>query len=457
MTLSVPLGVATGTWAGIAVALVLCLLVAGPVLAVCVYALLRRSPDADELAVADVARFVELRERARSELAATRSLERFIELKEEARGHLWPTAAERARRPRGAAEPAHAPPVAAPTSPPVGSPRAHVRAVRRRWKGEGMRVLVAGAAGAIGQRLVPQLVASGHQVVATTRSREKLELLRGLGAEAVLMDGLDRLEVGEAIARTEPDAIVHQMTALASMSDLRHFDRGFAVTNELRTKGTDHLLAAAEAAGVHRFVAQSYTGWPNIREGGPVKTEDDLLDPHPPAQQSQTLAAIRSLERAVLEARLEGVVLRYGSFYGPGASEQLLELVRRRKLPIVGSGSGVWSWIHVDDAAAATVAALERGAAGVYNIVDDQPVAVAEWLPYLAEVVGAKPPRHVPVWLGRFAAGEVAVSMMTQIRGSSNAKARRALSWRPRWASWRDGFRYGLTDPARRSPARGAA
>jgi nucleoside-diphosphate-sugar epimerase len=457
MASSVLLAVATGTWAVIAVSLVLCLLVVGPVLAACLYALWRRSPDADERAVADVARFVELRERARSELGATGSFDRFIELKEEARRHLWPTAAERARRRRSPAEPAPAPAVAAPTSPPIGSPRAHVRAVRRRGKGEVMRVLVAGAAGAIGQRLVPQLVAGGHQVVATTRSQEKLEVLRGLGAEAVLMDGLDGLEVGEAVARAEPDAIVHQMTALASMSDLRHFDRGFAVTNELRTKGTDHLLAAAEAAGVRRFVAQSYTGWPNIREGGPVKTEDDPLDPHPPAQQSQSLAAIRSLERAVLEARLEGVVLRYGSFYGPGASEQLLELVRTRKLPIIGSGSGVWSWIHIDDAAAATVVALECGDPGVYNIVDDEPAAVAEWLPYLAERVGAKPPRHVPVWLGRLAAGEVAVSMMTQIRGSSNAKARRELGWRPRWASWRDGFRHGLTDYARRSPVRRAA
>jgi nucleoside-diphosphate-sugar epimerase len=309
-----------------------------------------------------------------------------------------------------------------------------------------MRVLVAGATGAIGQRLVPQLVAKGHEVVATTRSPEKLELLRRLGAEPVLMDGLDALEVGKAVARAGPDAIVHQMTALAGMSDLRRFDRGFAVTNELRTKGTDNLLAAAEAAGVRRFVAQSYTGWPNVREGGPVKTEDDPLDPHPPAQQSQTLAAIRHLERTVREAPLEGLVLRYGSFYGPGATEQMLELVRKRKLPIVGSGGGIWSWIHLDDAAAATVAALERGAPGLYDIVDDDPAPVAEWLPFLAEVAGARPPRHVPVWLGRLAAGEVAVSMMTQIRGSSNAKAKRDLGWRPRWASWREGFRDALTE-----------
>jgi nucleoside-diphosphate-sugar epimerase len=293
--------------------------------------------------------------------------------------------------------------------------------------------------------LVAQLVGAGHEVVATTRSSEKLELLRGLGAEAVVMDGLNGLQVGEAVARAEPDVIVHQMTALASMSDLRHFDRTFAVTNELRTKGTDHLLAAAEAAGVRRFVAQSYTGWDNIREGGPVKTVDDPLDPHPPAQQSRSLAAIRYLERAVREAPVDGLVLRYGSFYGPGASEQMLEPVRKRRMPVVGSGAGIWSWIHLDDAATATVAAVERGAPGVYNVVDDEPAPVAEWLPYLAEVVGAKPPRHVPVWLGRLAAGEVIVSMMTQIRGSSNAKAKRELGWRPRWASWRHGFRHALT------------
>jgi 2-alkyl-3-oxoalkanoate reductase len=314
-----------------------------------------------------------------------------------------------------------------------------------------MRVFVAGAAGAIGQRLVPQLVASGHLVVATTRSPAKLERLRTLGAEPVVMDGLNALEVGEAVARSEPDAIVHQMTALAGMNDLRRFDRGFAVTNELRTNGTDHLRCAAEAAGVRRFLVQSYTGWPNIREGGPLKTEDDPLDPQPPKQQSQTLAAIRYLERAVLEARLEGLVLRYGNFYGPGASKQMREIVRRRKLPIVGSGGGIWSWIHIDDAAAATVAALEHGARGIYNIVDDEPAPVSEWLPYLAEAVGAKPPRHVPVWLGRLAAGEVGVSMMTQIRGSSNAKAKRELGWQPKWPSWRDGFRKGLTEDVQRN------
>jgi len=308
-----------------------------------------------------------------------------------------------------------------------------------------MRVFVAGATGAIGRRLLPQLVASGHEVVATTRSPEKVEWLRTLGAEPVVVDGLDALAVGEAVARAEPEAIVHQMTALTGMSNLRRFDREFAVTNELRTKGTDNLLAAAAAAGVRRFVAQSYTGWTNVRAGGPLKTEEDPLDPDPPAAQRESLEAMRHLDRAVLGAApIEGIVLRYGSFYGPGASEQLVELVRKRKLPVVGAGTGIWSFVHVDDAAAATVAALERGAPGVYNVVDDEPAPVSEWLPYLAEAVGAKPPRRVPVWLGRLAAGEVGVSMMTQIRGSSNAKAKRELGWQPAWRSWREGFARGL-------------
>jgi nucleoside-diphosphate-sugar epimerase len=310
-----------------------------------------------------------------------------------------------------------------------------------------MRVFVAGATGAIGRRLVPQLAARGHRVTATTRSPEKLELLRGLGAEPVIVDGLDAVAVGEAVARAEPDAIVHQMTALAVAMDLKHFDRMFATTNELRTKGTDHLVAAAVASGVKRVVAQSYTNWPNIREGGPVKTEDDLLDPHPPAEQTQSLAAIRHLEDAVLAAPLEGIALRYGSFYGPGASDPVVEVLRKRQFPIVGAGTGLWSWVHIDDAASATVAAVEHGTRGIYNIVDDEPAPVSVWLPYLAEQVGAKPPRRVPLWLGRLLAGEVGVSMMTQIRGSSNAKAKRVLRWQPSWPSWREGFRYALTEP----------
>ena len=309
-----------------------------------------------------------------------------------------------------------------------------------------MRVFVAGATGAIGRRLLPQLVERGHEVVGTTTSPDNLDALRAAGAEAVVVDGLDAGAVGEAVARAEPDAIVHQMTALSGMSDFRRFDRSFARTNELRTKGTDHLLAAAAATGVERLVAQSYTGWPNSREGGPVTTEADLLDADPPAPQRESLEAIWHLERAVLEASLEGIVLRYGTLYGPGASEPLVDQVKRRRLPLVGSGSGVWSWIHVDDAASATVAALEHGTRGVYNVVDDDPAPVADWLPYLAEVVGAEAPRRVPPWLARLLAGEVAVSLMTRVRGSSNSKARRELGWEPTWRSWRDGFRGGLAD-----------
>ena len=304
-----------------------------------------------------------------------------------------------------------------------------------------MRIFVAGATGAIGRRLVPQLAARGHSVTATTRTAEKVDMLRSLGAEPVVVDGLDAVAVGEAVARAEPDAIVHQMTALAGTPNLKHFDAWFAVTNELRTQGTQHLIAAATAAGVKRLVAQSYAGWNNARDDGPVKTEDDPLDPHPPAEQAKSLAAIRFLEDAVLAAPLEGIVLRYGSFYGPGDSESLVEMIRKRKLPIIGAGTGIWSWIHLDDAAAATVAAVEHGTRGIYNVVDDEPAPVSDWLPYLAEIVGAKPPRRVPVWLGRLAAGEVGVSMMTQIRGSSNAKARRELRWQPAWRSWREGFR----------------
>jgi nucleoside-diphosphate-sugar epimerase len=311
-----------------------------------------------------------------------------------------------------------------------------------------MRVFVAGATGAIGTRLVPQLVARGHEVTATTRNAAKADRLRALGAKPAVVDGLDASAVGEAVARAEPDAIVHQMSALAGTPDMRRFDRWFHTTNELRTKGTEHLLAAARAAGVERFVIQSYTGWTNARTGGPVKTEDDPLDPDPAPNQRESMAGIRFLERAVTEADLEGIVLRYGSFYGPGASEPLVDLVRKRKFPIVGDGGGIWSWIHVDDAAAATVAALERGRRATYNVVDDDPAPVAEWLPYLADAVGAKPPMRVPVWLGRLVAGEVGVRMMTQARGASNEKAKRELGWRPQWASWREGFRDGLHDPA---------
>jgi nucleoside-diphosphate-sugar epimerase len=305
-----------------------------------------------------------------------------------------------------------------------------------------MRVFVAGAGGAIGRSLVPQLVAAGHDVVATTHSEDKVQELCALGARGVVMDGLDAGSVGEAVARAEPEAVIHQMTALPVSVDLRHFDREFARTNELRTRGTDHLLAAADAVGVQRFLAQSFTGWPNERRGGPVKTEDDPLEPDPPGQR-ESLEAIRYLEQAVLNAApIVGIVLRYGTFYGPGTgfAEEFPALIRKRKLPLVGGGGAVWSFVHIDDAAAATVIAIERGAPGIYNIVDDDPAPVAEWLPYLAASLGAPPPRHVPAWLARLAIGEAGVALMTKIRGSSNEKVRRELGWEPRRHSWREGF-----------------
>ncbi len=309
-----------------------------------------------------------------------------------------------------------------------------------------MRVLVAGASGALGRRLVPQLLARGHQLTATVRDPERTGALRAAGAEPVIVDGLDAGAVGEAVARTEPDAIIHQMTALSGKPDFKHFDRWFAVTNRLRTEGTGHLLAAAKAAGVSRFIAQSYTGWNNARTGGLVKTEEDPLDPNPAKAQRESMAAIHFVEKAVTTAPLDGIALRYGNFYGPGASELMVELVRKRQFPLIGDGAGIWSWIHLDDAAAATIAALERGRPGVYNIVDDEPAAVSEWLPSLAEAVGAKRPMRVPVWVGRLLGGTTTVQWCTQARGASNEKAKRELDWRPAWGSWRDGFREALTD-----------
>jgi nucleoside-diphosphate-sugar epimerase len=309
-----------------------------------------------------------------------------------------------------------------------------------------MRVFVAGAGGVIGSRLVPKLREHGHEVVAATRSAAKRSALRALGATAIALDGLDAAAVGEAVARAEPNVIVQEMTALTGVGDLRRFDQEFALTNELRTRGTDHLLAAADAVGVRRFVAQSYTGWPNERVGSAVKTEEDPLDPSPPGGQRQTLEALRRLERTVVDAALEGVVVRYGALYGPGTSmaNEYADLVRGRRLPLVGDGAGVWSFVHVDDAAAATALAVESGAPGLYNIVDDDPAPVAEWLPYLAACLAAPQPRRLPVWLARLAVGEVGISVMTQIRGSSNAKAKQELGWQPLWRSWRDGFRHGL-------------
>jgi nucleoside-diphosphate-sugar epimerase len=304
-----------------------------------------------------------------------------------------------------------------------------------------MHVFIAGGTGAIGKRLIPQLVERGHRVTATTRDPAKLAGIDGLGAHAVIVDGLDGAAVGEAVASTEPDAVVHQMSSLAGKLDPKHFDRSFAITNRLRTEGLDHLVAAAQATGVRHIVAQSYTGWPNIRSGGWVKDEEDPLDPEPPTAQRESLAAIRYLEESVQKEG--GTVLRYGGFYGD-TSDAMIPLVRRRRFPLVGGGNGYTSWVHLDDAASATVLALERGARGVFNIVDDDPAPASEWLPYLADCVGAKPPRRLPVWVARLAAGEVAVSMLTRTRGSSNARAKRELGWELRWPSWRQGFRHGL-------------
>jgi nucleoside-diphosphate-sugar epimerase len=313
-----------------------------------------------------------------------------------------------------------------------------------------MRVFVAGASGAVGKRLIPLLIAGGYDVAAMTRSPEKTDALRVAGAEPVVADGLDRTAVMQAVMRTEPEVVIHQMTALTGVTSFRKFDDEFALTNRLRTEGTDHLLEAARAAGVRRIIAQSYGNWNYERTGSGVKTEADPFDPHPPANQRKSLEAIRYLEDAVIGAAgIEGIALRYANLYGPGTGfavdGDIVKLVRKRRLPIIGDGGGVWSFIHIDDAAAATVAAIEHGAPGAYNIVDDDPAPVAVWLPELARVLGAKPPWRVPVWLGRLASGEVGVSMMTQIRGTSNAKAKRELGWQLRYKSWRDGFRTGLT------------
>jgi nucleoside-diphosphate-sugar epimerase len=312
-----------------------------------------------------------------------------------------------------------------------------------------MKVFVAGASGAVGAQLVPLLVASGYEVVAMGRSAEKADWLRSVGAEPVVADGHDRDAVVRAVGRAEPQVVVHHMTALTGVKSFKRFDDEFALTNRLRNQGTDNLLEAARASGVSRFIAQSYGNWNYARTGTTIKREEDALDPDPPANQRRSLEAIRHLEAAVLGADgIEGIALRCGNFYGPGTGfaldGDLVELVRKRRLPIVGDGGGVWSFAHMDDVATATIAAIGNGAPGVYNIVDDDPAPVAVWLPELAHTLGAGPPRRVPVWVGRLVTGEVGVSMMTQIRGASNAKAKRELGWKPRWSSWREGFRTGL-------------
>ncbi len=307
-----------------------------------------------------------------------------------------------------------------------------------------MRVFVAGGAGVIGRRLVPQLVARGHQVTATTTNSARLSLLKQLGADAVVMDGLDAASVGATVAASRPDVIVHEMTALsvahAGKPDFRHFDRFAASTNRLRTEGTDHLLAAAEATGVSHVVAQSVAqSW----QGRQILTEEDPLDPGPGTLARKVAVGVLHVEDVVVKAG--GAVLRYGPLYGPGATDDQVELIRKRRLPLVGKGTGYFSWVHLDDAASATVLAVEQHATGVFNIVDDEPAPVSEWLPYLAACAGAKPPMRIPQWLARPLAGEMAVRIMTQNRGFSNAKAKRELGWELRYPSWRQGFRDELS------------
>jgi len=305
-----------------------------------------------------------------------------------------------------------------------------------------MRVFVTGATGALGRHLVPGLVAAGHEVIATTRTPGKVAQLREAGAEPVVVDGLDREAVIAAVLAAAPQVIMHQMTALADMRSLRRPDQQFAVTNELRTRGTDNLLEAAALAGTRRVIAQSYAGpGPDKRSSGALKTEEDPLDLQYIPRAVRSPEAMMYVDKTVPLKAPEGIVLRYGAFYGPGASDLVVAMVRKRQLPVIGGGAGVWSFVEITDAAAATVAAIDHGAPGVYNIVDDDPAPVAEWLPYLAEVAGAKPPLRVPAWLGRLLAGQFVVAQMTSARGSSNAKARKELGWEPRYASWREGFR----------------
>ena len=307
-----------------------------------------------------------------------------------------------------------------------------------------MRVFVAGATGAVGRELVPALIAAGHSVAGLTRSAAKAEAIKRAGALPVVADIFDAPSIRQAFLSFRPEIVIHELTGLSGMSDLVHFDRTFAATNRLRTEGTDLLLLAAREAGARRFIAQSFCGWPYERSGGAIKSESEALDPDPPAEQRRSLEAIEHLERTVTSRVPEGIVLRYGTLYGvdtgmldPGA----VDLIRRRRMPLIGDGGGWWSFLHVEDAASAAVAAIARGASGeTYNVADDEPAQVKEWLPALAAMLGAKPPLHAPAWVGRLLAGEHMVSMMTQVRAGSNDKAKRALGWRPAHPSWRAGF-----------------
>lgn len=312
-----------------------------------------------------------------------------------------------------------------------------------------MRILVAGASGVVGRALLPALLARGHVVAGLVKKASSTAAVAKTGAIPFVADALDAKQVRECLEKFRPDAVTHQLTAIPPTTDLRHFERIFATTNALRTTGLDNLVAAARHVGTRRFVAQSFCGWTFARQGGAVKTEDDPLDNEPPAAVRTTLQALRHVEDTMSSATdLRGAALRYGGFYGPGTfistDGDLVRQVRRRIAPIVGSGGGTWSFIHMDDVASATAAALESDAGGIFNVVDDEPAAVAEWLPGLAAAIGAKPPRRIPAWLGRLLLPEHVYLMMTQIRGGSNAKFKRTFEWRPQYASWREGFRRGL-------------
>jgi nucleoside-diphosphate-sugar epimerase len=313
-----------------------------------------------------------------------------------------------------------------------------------------MKIFVAGSTGAIGKSLVPLLIENGHDVVAQVRSSRKGKEVEMMGAKPAIANPLDKNELTAAIRKAEPEIIIHELTALAgNVGNFKKFDEEFALTNRFRTEVTDTMLEAARLVGARRFIAQSFCGWPFAREGGPVKTEEDPLDPNPPASFRKSLAAIRYLEEAICKATdVEAFALRYGFLYGPGTGIAkdgvIVELLRKRRLPIVGNGTGIWSFIHIQDVAKATAAATSHGTPGIYNVVDDEPAPVSAWLPFLADALDAKPPRRVPVWLARFLIGEGGVSMMTKIRGGSNAKAKRELGWQPVYPSWRRGFSEGL-------------
>jgi nucleoside-diphosphate-sugar epimerase len=314
-----------------------------------------------------------------------------------------------------------------------------------------MKVFVAGATGVIGKRLVPMLIGARHTVTGTTHTPDKAESIRKAGAKPEVINALNEKEVLEAVKRAEPDVIIHQLTSIPANFNLRRFDEAFVLTNRLRSEGTDHLLAAARSVDCPRFIAQSYVGWPYARNGSWIKSEQDPLLSSPEPAMRKTFQAILHVESSVLgEPGLEGFVLRYGAFYGPGTSlghgGSMLEEIRRRRVPIVGKGTGYWSFVHIDDAASATLAAVEAASPGLYNICDDEPAPVSAWLPFLAEALGAKPPRHIPKWLGRLAVGPHGVAMMTEIRGASNQKAKSLLRWKPKWPSWRQGFRDALED-----------